>query len=192
MKEFGRDAALEFYKNHSTDPGLMKHALAVEAAMRYFARKMGGDEELWGVTGLLHDVDWEQTMESPEEHTARAVQWLREEEWPEEIVRAVRSHSWKLLQEDVPPETDMEKTLYAIDELTGFVTAVALVRPSKSVQDLKVKSVKKKFKDKAFARGVDRETIRRGAELMEVPMDELMSDVIESLKPVEDQIGLGA
>ena len=169
----------------------MKHALAVEAAMRYFARKTGGDEELWGITGILHDVDWEKTMETPELHTANAVDWLREAGWPEEIVRAVRSHSWKLLQDDVPPETDMEKTLYAIDELTGFVTAVALVRPSKSVQDLEVKSVKKKFKDKAFARGVDRDCIRRGAELMGVSLDELMADVIESLKPVETEIGLG-
>lgn len=191
LTTFGRDAALAFFLDHSKDPGHMKHALAVEAAMRHFAEKMNGDVDLWGVTGLLHDVDWEVTMENPEEHTAKAVEWLREAGWPEEIVRAVRSHSWKLLQDETAPETDMEKTLYAIDELTGFVTAVALVRPSRSVQDLKVKSVKKKFKDKAFARGVDRETIKLGAELMGVSLEELMEGVIEALKPVEAEIGLG-
>lgn len=191
MTTFGREAALAFFLEHSQDPGHMKHALAVEAAMRYFAEKMEGDVDLWGVTGLLHDVDWETTMENPQEHTAKAVEWLTAAGWPADIIRAVRAHSWKLIQNDVAPETDMEKTLYAIDEMTGFVTAVALVRPSKSVQDLTVKSVKKKFKDKAFARGVDRDTIKLGAELMGIPLDDLMEGVIESLKPVEAEIGLG-
>jgi putative nucleotidyltransferase with HDIG domain len=185
-----RDEALKLLKEHNTEEGHIKHALAVEAAMRHFARKAGEDEDLWGITGLLHDLDWEKTQQTPERHTHVGAQILREEGYPEEVVRAVLSHGWGICS-DVRPESNMEKHLYAVDELTGFITAVALVRPGKSLQDLKVKSVKKKWKDKAFARGVDRDVIQKGADILGQPLEELIGEVIEALRPVEREIGLG-
>ncbi|MCF7936727.1 MAG: HDIG domain-containing protein [Synergistales bacterium] len=187
-----REQALELLRRYNKDEGHINHGLAVEAVMRHMAARKGGDEDLWGVVGLLHDLDWEQTEDDPQQHTARAVEWLRGEGYPEELVRAVRSHGWGLVQDDVPPESEMEKTLYAVDELTGFVIAVALVRPSRSTKDMKLKSVKKKWKDKAFARGVDREVIQKGADMLGVSMDELIQETIEGLRPVEERIGLGA
>jgi putative nucleotidyltransferase with HDIG domain len=186
-----RQEALDLFLQHNKDAALLKHALAVEAAMRYFARKYGESEDLWGIVGLLHDIDWEKTQKSPEEHTSLGMVLLGEAECPPEIVRAMRSHAWGLLQQDVPPESTMEKVLYGVDELTGFVTAVALVRPSKSLQDLEVKSVKKKLKDKAFARGVDRDVIQKGTDLLGVSLEELIEDVILALRPLEREIGLG-
>jgi putative nucleotidyltransferase with HDIG domain len=185
-----RQEALNLFLEHNQDPAHLKHALAVEATMRYFARKYGESEDFWGVVGLLHDIDWEKTQSTPEEHTSLGMTLLKEAGCPPEIVRAMRSHSWGLMQQDVPPESTMEKVLYGVDELTGFVTAVALVRPSKSLQDLEVKSVKKKWKDKAFARGVDREVIQKGADLLGVPIEELIEDVIIALRPSEKEIGL--
>jgi putative nucleotidyltransferase with HDIG domain len=172
-----RQEALDLFLQHNKDTAHLKHALAVEGAMRHFAQKYGESEDLWGVVGLLHDIDWEKTQETPEQHTSLGVTLLEE--------------AWGLLQQDVPPESTMEKVLYGVDELTGFVTAVALVRPSKSLQDLEVKSVKKKFKDKAFARGVDRDVIKKGADLLGVPVEELIQDVILALRPLEKEIGLG-
>ena len=185
-----RDKALELLKRYNAEEGHIRHAVAVEAAMRHFARKLGEDEKLWGITGLLHDIDWEKTQETPERHTHVGAQILEEEGYPPQVVRAVLSHGWGICS-DVKPESDMEKYLFAVDELTGFVTAVALVRPGKSLQDLKVKSVRKKWKDKAFARGVDRDVIQRGAELLGQPLEDLIEEVIEALKPVEKEIGLG-
>jgi len=185
-----KEEALKLLKEHNTEEGHIKHALAVEAAMRHFARKAGEDEDLWGITGLLHDLDWEKTQETPDRHTHVGAQILEEEGYPAEVVRAVLSHGWGICS-DVEPESNMEKHLYAVDELTGFVTAVALVRPGKSLQDLKVKSVKKKWKDKAFARGVDRDVIQKGADILGQPLDELIGEVIEALRPVEREIGLG-
>ncbi|HOU32401.1 MAG TPA: HDIG domain-containing protein [Synergistaceae bacterium] len=186
-----REAALELFLRHNRDEMHLRHARALEVVMRHFAPRYGGDVDLWGVVGLLHDLDWEETQHAPERHTADAIPLLRDEGYDEQIVRAMRSHSWGLLQDDVPPVTPMEKVLYAVDELTGFVSAVALVRPSRSLSDLEPKSVLKKWKDKAFARGVDREVISRGAELLNVPLEELISAVIEALRPVETELGLG-
>ncbi|HOO62813.1 MAG TPA: HDIG domain-containing protein [Synergistaceae bacterium] len=186
-----RQEALDLFHKHNHEITHLRHALAVEATMRYFAKKYGESEDLWGIVGLLHDIDWEKTQDTPEEHTALGVTILEEAGCSPEIVRAMRSHSWGLLQQEVPPESTMEKVLYGVDELTGFVTAVALVRPSKSLQDLQVKSVKKKWKDKAFARGVDRDVIQKGADLLGIPMEELIQDVICALRPVEKEIGLG-
>ena len=187
-----RQEALTLFQKHNHESTHLKHALAVEATMRHFAKKYGEPEELWGVVGLLHDIDWEKTQNTPEKHTLLGIAMLEEAGCPPEIVRAMRSHSWGLLQQEVSPESTMEKVLYGVDELTGFVTAVALVRPSKSLQDLEVKSVKKKWKDKAFARGVDRGVIEKGAEFLDLPMDELIKDVITALRPVEREIGLGS
>lgn len=185
-----RDEALNLLKEHNRDNNHIKHALAVEAAMRYFAGQKGGDPDLWGMTGLLHDIDWEETQEDPEKHTSVGAQWLKEAGYPEEIVRAVQAHGWGICS-DVEPVSDMEKTLYAVDELTGLVMAAALVRPSRSLQDLKVKSVKKKWKDKAFARGVDRDIIDKGVEKLGTTRDELIEGVLQAMRPIEKDLGLG-
>ena len=181
-----REEALAILAEHVKNPSLLSHALAVEAVMRHFARKNGADEERWGIIGLIHDVDYE---EHPEEHLGHAPEILRLHGWPEEWVRAVASHGWGLFT-DVPPVSVLEKTLFAIDELTGLVAAAALVRPSRSVLDLPVKSVLKKWKDKAFAAGVDRKVIEKGAAMMEVSLEELIADTIEGMKTIAESIGL--
>ncbi len=181
-----REEAWMILTDHVKSPSLISHALAVEAVMRHVARKRSADEELWGIIGLIHDVDYE---EHPEEHLRHATEILRRHGWPEVCVRAVASHGWGLFT-DVAPVTDLEKTLFAIDELTGLVAAAALVRPSRSVLDLPVKSVLKKWKDKGFAAGVDRRVIEKGAALMEVPLDQLIADTIEGMKTVAESIGL--
>ncbi len=181
-----REEAWTILTDHVKSPGLLSHALAVAAVMRHVARKKGADEDQWGVIGLIHDVDYE---EHPDEHLRHAPEILRRHGWPEECIRAVVSHGWGLLT-DVAPVTDLEKALYAIDELTGLVAAAALVRPSRSVLDLSVKSVLKKWKDKTFAAGVDRKVIEKGASLMEVPLEELIADTIEGMKTVAEAIGL--
>lgn len=181
-----REEAWKILTDHVKSPNLVSHALAVEAVMRHVARKKGADEKAWGVIGLIHDVDYE---EHPDEHLRHAPDLLRSEGWPEEYVRAVASHGWGICT-DVEPVTDLEKALFAIDELTGLVAAAALVRPSRSVLDLPVKSVLKKWKDKAFAAGVDRSVIEKGAALMGVSLEELIADAIEGMKTVAAEIGL--
>ena len=155
-----REEALALLKQYNQNESLIKHALAVEGVMRYFARQRGEDEEKWGTIGLIHDLDYEQF---PDQHCQKTEEILRENNWPEEYIRAVVSHGWGICT-DVKPESEMEKVLYTIDELTGLVVTTALVRPSKSVMDVKTKSVKKKWKDKRFAAGVDRSIIEKGAE----------------------------
>ena len=141
-----REEAYALLTQYNKSESLLKHALAVEGVMRYSARKRGEDEEKWGIIGLVHDLDYEQF---PEEHCHKSEEILKENGWPEEYIRAVISHGWGICS-DVEPQTELEKVLYAIDELTGLVVATALVRPSKSVMDVKTKSVKKKWKDKRF------------------------------------------
>jgi predicted hydrolase (HD superfamily) len=158
----------------------------VEAVMRHIARKRNVDEEAWGLVGLIHDVDYERF---PEEHLQHTEEILCARGWPEEYIRAVLAHGWGICTQ-VEPRTDMEKTLYAVDELTGLVAAAALVRPSRSVLDLTVKSVRKKWKDKAFAAGVDRSVIQRGAELLGVDLAELIADTIDGMRTVAAEIGL--
>lgn len=181
-----RDEAWQVLTQHVKSEHLLRHALAVEAVMRHAARKRGADEELWGAIGLVHDVDYERY---PEEHLRHAPAILREAGWAEEHVRAVLAHGWGLCS-DVEPRTDLEKTLYAVDELTGLVAAAALVRPSKSVLDLPVKSVKKKWKDKAFAARVDRSVIEKGAALLGVELSDLIADTIEGMRAVAADLGL--
>ncbi len=185
-----RDEALKLLKEHNKDDNHIKHAFAVEAAMRYFAEQKEEDPDLWGLAGLVHDIDWEETQETPEKHTSVGAEWLKEEGYPQEVVRAVQAHGWGICS-DVEPVTEMEKTLYAVDELTGLIMAAALVRPSRSLTDLKVKSVKKKWKDKGFARGVDREVIDRGIEKLGTSRDELIDGVIQAMRPIEKELGLG-
>ena len=181
-----REQTLALLKEYNSNEALIKHALAVEAVMRYSARKKGEDEEKWGVIGLIHDLDYEKF---PTEHCKKTPEILRQHNWPEDYIRAVVSHGWGLCS-DVEPKTDLEKTLYAIDELTGLVTATALVRPSKSVLDMEVSSVKKKWKDKRFAAGVNREVIEKGASMLGVDLWSLVADTIEGMKTVAAQIGL--
>lgn len=188
---FTRENALDLLKKHNKDEGHIKHAFAVEASMKFFAEKMGGDVEKWGMAGLLHDIDWEEMQETPERHTIEGARWLSEEGYPEDIVRAVLSHGWGICS-DVQPENDMEKVLFTVDELTGLVMTAALVRPSRSVQDLEVKSVKKKWKDKAFAKGVDRELIVKGAEMIPMPLDTVIEWVILAMRRIEPELGLGS
>lgn len=173
-----REQAFQLLSEFNKADKAIKHALAVEAAMRYLAAKRGGDVEQWGVVGLIHDLDYEQF---PTEHCKKTAEILRGRGWPEEYIRAAISHGWGSCS-DVEPQSDMEKVLFAIDELTGLVAACALVRPSKSVMDLEVKSVKKKWKEKQFAAGVDRSVIEKGAGLLGVPLDELIADVIAALR----------
>ena len=181
-----REEAWQLLNEYNKNESLIKHALAVEGVMRYFARKRGEDEEKWGIVGLIHDLDYEQY---PEQHCRKTEEILKEHDWPEEYIRAVVSHGWGICS-DVEPQTDMEKVLYAIDELTGLVVTTALVRPSKSVLDTKPKSVKKKWKDKRFAAGVDRSIIEKGADMLGVDLSELITDTIMGMRDVAEEIGL--
>jgi putative nucleotidyltransferase with HDIG domain len=181
-----RDEAFSLLRQYNQNEALIKHALAVEAVMRYCARKRGQDAEQWGVIGLVHDLDYEQF---PEQHCHRSGQILREHGWPEEHIRAVMSHGWGMCT-DVEPATDLEKTLYAMDELTGLVAATALVRPSKSVLDMTPKSVKKKWKEKSFAAGVNREVIEKGAAMLGVELNQLIEDAIAGMREAAEEIGL--
>ena len=181
-----REEAWAILSDHVRSQSLLSHALAVEAVMRHVARKNNADEDLWGIIGLVHDLDYE---EHPDEHLRHAPGILRSHGWPEEYIRAVASHGWGMFT-SVAPATALEKTLFAVDELTGLVAAAALVRPSRSVLDLPVKSVLKKWKDRTFAAGVDRKVIEKGAALMEVPLEELIADTIEGMKTVAEAIGL--
>jgi len=181
-----RETALELFKKYNKTESLMKHALSVEGVMRYMARKAGADEEKWGIIGLIHDLDYEMY---PDQHCTMTEKILRENEWPEDYIRAVLSHGWGLAS-DVKPESLLEKTIYAIDELTGLVATSALVRPSRSVLDMEARSVKKKWTDKKFAAGVDRSVIEKGAEMLGVTLDELITDCIMGMREVAEEIGL--
>lgn len=181
-----REQAYALLTEHNQNDRLIKHGLAVEAVMRYMARKLGHDEEKWGIIGLVHDLDYEKY---PEEHCHKTGEILRMHDWPEDYVHAVLSHGWGICTE-VEPEHEMEKVLYGIDELTGLIIAVALVRPSKSLADLKVKSVTKKWKDKSFAAGADREIIQKGIDMLGVERSELIADVIEGMRTVAAELGL--
>jgi putative nucleotidyltransferase with HDIG domain len=181
-----RDKTWALLTEYTKNEGLLKHALAVEAAMRAYARKYGEDEERWGVTGLIHDFDYE-LHPTPEEHPAWGANYLEEHGWPEDIVYAVRAHGDRL---ELPRKSLMDKALYAVDELTGLIVAVALVRPSKSIMDVKVRSVKKKWKDKAFARGVHREAIEAGATDLGVELNEHIATVLSAMQGIAEELGL--
>lgn len=182
-----REEALELFKRYNKSESLLRHALAVEATMKHFAELLEEpDIEKWTIVGLIHDLDYEMY---PDEHCVKVREILREENYSEDYIKAVASHGYKICSE-IEPTEKMEKVLYAIDELTGLIAAAALVRPSKSVLDLKPKSVKKKWKDKAFAAGVDREIIQRGIDMIEMERDEVIQETINAMKKVADEIGL--
>lgn len=181
-----RESALELFKRYNKTESLLKHALSVESVMRYMAKKHGEDEEKWGIIGLIHDLDYEQY---PDQHCVMTEKILKESNWPDEYIRAVMSHGWGLVT-DVKPVSLLERTIYAMDELTGLVATSALVRPSKSVLDMEARSVKKKWNDKRFAAGVDRSVIEKGAEMLGVSLDELITDCIMGMRTAAKEIGL--
>tara|TARA_Y100000782_G_scaffold108580_1_gene132400 strand:+ start:32 stop:610 length:579 start_codon:yes stop_codon:yes gene_type:complete len=181
-----RDTAWALLTEYTKSESLRKHALAVEIAVCGYARKFGEDENLWGLVGLLHDFDYER-WPSLEDHPYRGAEILRERGYPEVLIRAIMSHSDET---GVVRQSRLEHTLFACDELAGFITAAALVRPSKSVLDLEAKSVKKRMKDKAFARGVSRDDLRKGAEELGLSLDEHITNVITSMRSSAETLGL--
>ena len=187
-----RDEALALMLEYTQSPSLRQHMLAVEAAMRAYAARAGEDADAWGIVGLLHDFDYERypndAHAATEEHPSWGVRLLAERGVPDAMCRAILGHA---SYTGVPRDTPLAKTLFAVDELCGFLVACALVRPSRSLGDLEVTSVKKKLKDKAFARGVNREEVRQGAEELGVPIDEHIAFVIQALRPIERTLGLG-
>ncbi|MBN1401134.1 MAG: HDIG domain-containing protein [Anaerolineae bacterium] len=181
-----REDAWRLLNEYTQSASLIGHALAVEAAMRYYARQYGADEEFWAVTGLIHDFDYEQHP-TLDEHPMAGVAILEGLGWPEEIIQAVKGHSREL---DVPRDTPMAKTLFAVDELTGLIVACALVRPDKNIHHLEVKSVRKKWNSKSFARGVNRQDIELGASELGVDLDEHIGLVIEAMSSISRELGL--
>jgi putative nucleotidyltransferase with HDIG domain len=181
-----RQEAYQLLLAYNSNDSLIKHALSVEAVMRSIAKKKGEDEEKWGVIGLVHDIDYERF---PEQHCRKSPEILREAGWPEEYIRAVVSHGWGICSQEEPVSA-LEKTLYAVDELTGLIKAVALMRPSRSVLDTEAKSVKKKWKDKSFAAGVNREVIEKGREMLGIDLEELITDTILGMRTAAKEIGL--
>lgn len=179
-----RAEALALMEQWVENPGLRNHMKAVEAACRFYARKSGADEELWGQAGLLHDLDWEK---NPEEHPLRAVDALRKAGYPEELLHAILAHRADFTH--VEPETPLDRTLLACDELTGMINATALVRPTR-IADLEPKSVRKKMKDATFAAGVNREEVRHGAELLGIDFDEHIRNVIAAMREIAPELGL--
>lgn len=181
-----RDEAYQLLTEYTKSESLIKHALAVEALMRAYARKFGEDENTWGIVGLLHDFDYER-YPTPEDHPLKGAEILEQKGYPEDVIYAIKSHAEYL---ELPRRSLMDKTLFAVDELSGLLTAAALVQPNKTIHTVKVKSVKKKLKDKAFARSVNRDNIRTGAEELGVELGEHIAFCIESLKAVAPELGL--
>lgn len=179
-----RKKAVELLKKYNQEEFHIRHAYTVENVMRYFAKELGYDEEFWGIVGLLHDIDFEKY---PEEHCKKAPELLKEINAPEEMVRAICSHGYGICS-DIEPKHEMEKVLFAVDELTGLIWAAAKMRPSKSTKDMEVSSLKKKFKDRKFAAGCSRDTIRDGAEKLGWTLDELFEKTILAMRDCEDKI----
>lgn len=181
-----REDAYNLLKQHVTDESLINHSLMVEAAMGHFAQKLGEDVEKWRAIGLIHDLDFQK---HPEEHCKVTKELLEEANWPDDYIRGVLSHGWQICT-DVEPVHIMEKIIYTVDELTGLIYATAIMRPSKSLDDLKVKSVTKKWKQKNFAQKINRETIQKGVDMLPMERNEVIEETIEGMKSVAKQIGL--
>lgn len=181
-----REKAMSVLKQYNKSDALIRHGIAVEAVMRYFAEEAGEDAEYWGAVGLLHDIDYEMY---PEEHCKKAPELLKEAGYDDAFIYSVISHGHGLVV-DAEPKLYMEKVLYAIDELTGLIGAAALMRPSKSVMDIEVKSVKKKFKDKAFAAGVNRNVILQGCQNLNMELDDVINKCILGMRTAAEEIGL--
>lgn len=192
MKDITREEALQLLEKYNKDPFHIQHARTVEAVMRWFAKQLGyeGEETYWGIVGLLHDIDFELY---PEEHCLKAPELLREAGVSEDMIHAVCSHGYGItvgcgITIDVEPEKEMEKVLFAVDELTGLIWAAALMRPSKSTKDMELKSLKKKYKSKGFAAGCSREVIERGAEQLGWELEKLLTLTLQAMQECEDEI----
>jgi putative nucleotidyltransferase with HDIG domain len=182
-----REQAFELLKKYNKSESLIKHALTVEAVMTHFAEILGeADREKWGIVGLVHDIDYEMY---PDQHCKKAREILKEHDWPEDYIHAVESHGWGICC-DVEPAERMEKVLFTIDELTGLIAATALMRPSKSILDTELKSVKKKWKQKNFAAGVNREVIEQGAKTLGIELDYIMEETLKGMQKAAESIGL--
>ncbi len=181
-----REEAMALLKEYNKNDALVKHALAVEAVMEHFANKYEEDPEKWRIIGLIHDLDYEKY---PDQHCHKTEEILTEHGWPDDYIRAVISHGWKICT-DVEPKERMEKVLYTIDELTGLIVATVLMRPNKSIMDLTPKSVKKKFKQKSFAAGVDRSIIEEGAEMLGMDLTEVIDETIKGMQAKAEKLGL--
>lgn len=182
-----REEAFQLLKEYNKSESLIKHALAVEAVMVHFAELFGEeDKEKWAVIGLVHDLDYEMY---PEDHCIKTQEILRERNWPEEYIRTIVSHGWGICT-DVEPVETIDKVLYTVDELTGLIAATALVRPSKSILDIKPKSVKKKWNQTSFAAGVDRSIIEKGAEMLGMDLNTVIAETIKGMQKVAEEIGL--
>lgn len=182
-----REEAFELLKEFNKDESHIKHALAVEGVMVHFAELLGEEDvEKWGIVGLVHDLDFEMY---PDEHCKKTEEILTERNWPKDFIRAIVSHGWGICS-DVEPKETMEKVLYTVDELTGLISATALVRPSKSVLDMKPKSVKKKWKQSSFAAGVNRDVIEKGAEMLGMELNKVIEETIKGMQKVAEEIGL--
>lgn len=182
-----REKALNLINEYLKNENLKKHLLASEALMKELAKKFGEDEEIWGVTGLIHDIDWEITKESPEKHSILGAEILEKEGFPKEIVEAVRKHNHL---HGFEPETLLEKALYSCEEMTGFIVAVALVMPNKNLDEVTVERIMNKFKEPSFARGVNREIIKKCEELLGITVEELAEICLEAMKKIKDKLGL--
>lgn len=176
-----RNKALSLLLQYNKEEYHIRHAFTVEAVMKWFAKELGHDADYWGIVGLLHDIDYEMY---PDEHCVKAVEILRSENYGEDVIRAICTHAYGI-RVDIKPEHEMEKILFAVDELTGIVGAAALMRPSKSISDMELKSIRKKFNDKAFAAKCSRDVIRKGAEMLEWDMDQLLSMTLEAMRSSE-------
>jgi predicted hydrolase (HD superfamily) len=186
MEHISREDALQLLKKYNKDPFHIQHAITVENVMKWYAEELGyaEDADYWGIVGLLHDIDFE---EYPDQHCIKAPELLREGHVEESIIHAVCSHGYGITV-DIKPEHQMEKVLFAADELTGLIWAAALMRPSKSTKDMELKSLKKKYKSKGFAAGCSREVIERGAKMLGWELDELLTKTLEAMKNCEDRI----
>jgi putative nucleotidyltransferase with HDIG domain len=182
-----REKALKLIDQYIKNENLKKHLLATEALMRALAKKFNQDEEIWGVTGLVHDIDWELTKENPEKHSIIGAEILEKEGFPQEIVNAVRIHNHI---HNLEPKTLLEKALYSCEEMTGFIVAVALVMPNKKLSEVTVERIMDKFKEKAFAKGVNREIIKKCEELLGIKVEELAEICLKSMQEISDQLGL--
>ncbi|MFQ6617622.1 MAG: HD domain-containing protein [Fidelibacterota bacterium] len=181
-----REEAYSLLTEYTSNPNLIKHALAVESAMRWYARYYGEDEEKWGIAGLLHDFDYER-YPTAEDHPGKGAEILKAKGYPEDLIYAIKSHADHM---GLERRSRMDRTLFAVDELSGFLTAVALVMPNKKISEVKVKSVKKKIKDKAFARNVSRDDIRKGAEQLGIELEEHIANMLKAMVDVADKLGL--
>ena len=181
-----RDEAFELFKKYNKEAFHIRHAITLEKVLMWYANKLGyeGEREYWGIVGLLHDIDFELY---PDEHCKKAVDLLKEGGVNESVIRSVCSHGYGICS-DIKPEHEMEKVLFAVDELTGLINAAALMRPSKSTKDMELKSLKKKFKSKGFAAGCDRDIIKRGAEMLGMELNDFLKDTLEAMKDCEDEI----